>query len=494
MPGEQERIATTIGSWWDTEGPLYMKLASALGAAIERGDLAPGTRLPPERLLATTLDVSRTTVVAGYRELARRGLVNRRQGSGTWIRHPVQGEPVPYPNEAALDSIARNPLMRTARPDGSRTTVDFGASLQPSIGPLMRELMADIADDIERLVMLSGYQPFGLPALRTAVAHHIEATTGLRTSEEEILITTGSQQAIWLIGQTYTPFGENVLLESPGYPGAMDAFRMMRARVQALPVEPTRTRVDLLNELMEEHHPRLILLSPSCQAPTGATMTEPDRRVLIDSVDAHQVTTIDDQTMAELLIEPATPTPLAAISDTAPVITIGSISKLFWPGLRIGWIRAPKGVIQHLAQAKAVSDMGSSLISQLFAVRLLEKAPRLREIRIAEITACLDRIADALAEHLPEWTWTRPSGGLSLWIQIPSGSASRFAQIALLHGVTVVPGSSLTVDGSCDDHIRIQFVQNPETATLGIRRLAKAWHTFQSQMPLAPALVSNLSE
>jgi len=492
--GREERIAEAIGSWWDSEGALYTKLASALSAAMERGDLAPGMKLPPERSLATTLDVSRTTVVAAYRDLAGRGLVDRRQGSGTWVRHPQNGQPMPYANEEALNSIARNPLMRTATPDGSRTTVDFGASLQASIGPLMRELMPSVGHDLERIVTLSGYQPFGLPALRTAVAEHIQTTTGQQSSEEEILITTGSQQAIWLIGQAYTLLGENVLLESPGYPGAMDAFRMMRARVQGLPVEGDRARVDLINELITEHHPRLLLVSPTCQAPTGTTMSDADRRLLVAAIDEHQVTTIDDQTMADLLLAPITPTPLGAITDTAPIITIGSISKLVWPGLRIGWVRAPKGVIRHLSQAKAVNDMGSSLLSQAFAVRLLDNAPRLREIRVAEITACLDHIEASLNEHLPEWSWTRPTGGLSIWIKLPSGSAARFSQIALLYGVTVVPGSSLTVDGSCDDHIRIQFVQSPETTTLGIRRLAKAWDTFQARTTLPPAQVSNLSE
>lgn len=478
-------ISDTIGDWSSNTGPLYVKLASAIEDAIDRGNLTPGSRLPPERSLALALRVSRTTVVAAYAELRDRRRVERRQGSGTWIRHPGHSKPSPYVNDAAMESIARNPLMRSATPDGSRSIVDFSVSLQASIGPLMREIMIEVADDVERLTLLSGYQPLGLPALRTAVAAYLRSTTGLVTSEDEILITTGSQQAIWLIGQLYAPFSENVIIENPTYPGAIDAFRMMRARAQPLPVAPDRVRVELLEDLIRQHNPRLVLVSPTCHAPTGTVMSEADRRSLVEVIDAHQVTTVEDQTMSELLVDRPMPTPLAAISDTAPIITIGSISKLFWPGLRIGWIRAPKTLIRHLSQFKAVTDMGSSLISESVAVQLLRRADRMREIRCAEIISCLDRLEVALTEHLPSWSWIRPAGGLSFWARLPVGSAERFAQIALLHGVTVMPGGSLTVDRSCDDHVRLQFVQNHETMTLGVRRLSRAWRTFEAQLPMA---------
>jgi DNA-binding transcriptional MocR family regulator len=251
-------------------------------------------------------------------------------------------------------------------------------------------------------------------------------------------------------------------------------------------------RVELLEDLIQQYSPRLVLVSPTCHAPTGTVMSEADRRSLVEVIDAHQVTTVEDQTMSPLLVDRPMPTSLAAISDTAPIITIGSISKLFWPGLRIGWIRAPKTLIKHLSQFKAVNDMGSSLISELVAVQLLRRTDRMREIRCAEINSCLDHLEAALTEHLPSWSWVRPAGGLSFWLRLPAGSGERFAQIALLHGVNVMPGSSLTVDRSCDDHVRLQFVQNVETMTLGVRRLARAWRTFEAQLPIAaqPASLS----
>jgi DNA-binding transcriptional MocR family regulator len=130
--------------------------------------------------------------------------------------------------------------------------------------------------------------------------------------------------------------------------------------------------------------------------------------------------------------------------------------------------------------------MGSSLLSQLIAVQLLERADRMRQIRCAEIASCLDHLEAAFAEFLPGWSWNRPAGGLSFWARLPYGSAERFAQFALLHGVNVIPGSSLTVDGTCDDHVRLQFVQNRDTLVLGVRRLARAWRTFEAQLPLDP--------
>jgi DNA-binding transcriptional MocR family regulator len=481
-------IAETMGDWLHNPGPLYSKLVSKIEEAIDRGDLVPGTRLPPERSLALALQISRTTVVTAYAELRDRGRVERRQGSGTWIRHHEHGRPAPYANDEALDSIARNPMMRSATPDGSRSTVDFTVSLQASVGPLIREAMTEAAAKVEALALLSGYQPRGLETLRQSVADYVESTTWMRTSEEQILITTGAQQAIWLLGQLYAPHGENIILENPSYPGAIDAFRMLRARIQPLPADPERLRVEVLHDLIETNHPRLVFVGPTCQAPTGTVMSEADREALVDLVDAHQVTLVEDQTMLPLLIDDGQPAPtaLAAISDSAPVITIGSFSKLFWPGLRVGWIRAPRTLTTHLSQFKAVNDMGSSLLSQLIAVQLLERADRMRQIRCAEIASCLDHLEAAFAEFLPGWSWNRPAGGLSFWARLPYGSAERFAQFALLHGVNVIPGSSLTVDGTCDDHVRLQFVQNRDTLVLGVRRLARAWRTFEAQLPLDP--------
>ena len=495
-------VVGALGEWWQPEGTLYVKLAGALRTAMAHGDIATGARLPAERTLAATLKVSRTTVVAAYALLEGDGWLDRRQGSGTWVRHPRSHEPVPYRNGLAVESMARNPLIRSAL-NAPGATVDFSASRQTSIGPLLAELMIETAGEVSELAGESGYQLLGLPALRVAIADFLSTACGLATAPEQILVTTGSQQAIWLVGQLYAPYGESVVLESPTYPGAIDAFRVLGARLHPLPVDPDGFRLDGLRALLGSCQPRLLVVAPTCHTPTGALMPDDQRRQLVAATNEYQVTVVEDRTMADLLLTPASapaaalapppatapapapallPLPLAAISGTAPVITIGSLSKLFWPGLRIGWIRAPQPIVEHLSRLKAVNDMGSSLVTEALAARLLAHVDRVRELRVGEIHDSLDVLTAAFARLLPEWTWRRPSGGLSFWAHLPAGNATAFVQIALLYGVTVTPGSALSVDAANGDCVRLQFVQSAAAIELGVKRLAHAWRSYASQL------------
>jgi DNA-binding transcriptional MocR family regulator len=182
--------------------------------------------------------------------------------------------------------------------------------------------------------------------------------------------------------------------------------------------------------------------------------------------------------MHDLLVGANRPISLAGLSSTAPILTIGSLSKLLWPGLRIGWIRAAEPIINHLSRLKAVADMGGSPLAQAIGAALLEHADAVRTRRHQEIVRSLDILCLAMEEMLPAWSWRRPAGGLSFWARLPAGTATEFAQAALLHGVIVVAGSALTSDGTCDDYVRLQFVQDPESITLGVRRLAQAWQSY----------------
>jgi DNA-binding transcriptional MocR family regulator len=378
--------------------------------------------------------------------------------------------------------MARNPLMRPPPPRQSGT-VDFTVSHQAGIGPLLSELVTNGGAEFEELATQSGYQPLGLPVLRSAIADYVDSMSGLPTRPEEILVTSGSQQAIWLIGQLYAPYGEHVVIENPTYPGAIDAFRMIGARLEPLRVSPDGFELDDLDAQLGTVRPRLVLVSPTCHAPTGTVMSTEQRRTLVQLIDEHQVTTVEDQTMLDLHVGAERPVPLAGLSPTAPILTIGSLSKILWPGLRIGWIRAPEPIIEHLGRLKAVVDMGSSLVTQSVAARLLDDIDGVREVRHGEVTRSLDLLCECVGRLLPDWSWRRPEGGLSFWAGLPRGTATEFAQVALLHGVNVVAGSVLTTDGSCDDHVRLQFVQDPVSITLGVRRLAQAWQSYAGQGP-----------
>lgn len=184
------------------------------------------------------------------------------------------------------------------------------------------------------------------------------------------------------------------------------------------------------------------------------------------------------------------PPSIAAYSGEAAIITVDSLSKLFWAGLRVGWVRAPASVVARLARLKAIADLGSSLVSQAIATRLIGQAEVLRALRRVELSARLDFLSRLLREQLPDWTWTPPSGGAYLWVRLPYGDTQEFAQVALRHGVLTTPGASLSVDESHSGYLRLPFYLEHDVLEEGVRRLASAWETFTQLAGMDRQLVS----
>jgi DNA-binding transcriptional MocR family regulator len=160
------------------------------------------------------------------------------------------------------------------------------------------------------------------------------------------------------------------------------------------------------------------------------------------------------------------------------VLTVGSLSKLFWGGLRVGWIRGPEPLIARLARIKVVSDLSSSMVSQVVATRVLARAKELVALRRKQVRAGLEHATGLIAKHLPEWAYRRPAGGLSLWVRIPAGDVGELSEAALRRGVAIVPGTVNSPEGRWPDHLRLPFVAAPETMEEGIRRIADAWAEY----------------
>jgi DNA-binding transcriptional MocR family regulator len=212
-------------------------------------------------------------------------------------------------------------------------------------------------------------------------------------------------------------------------------------------------------------------------------MPEPRRRILARLIGEHQLPTIDDLSLACLgLSGTEPPPPIASFAPPgAPVLTMDSVSKLGWGGLRVGWVRAPEQVIAGLGRIKAVVDLGSSLPSQLITARLLESFDEVRRERVRLLRERFELMSALLGQLLPAWSWERPQGGLCLWVRLPHGNAHEFAQVALRHGVSVVPGSVASADGSFSDYLRLPFGHQPATLEEGVRRLATAWSAYAPQ-------------
>jgi DNA-binding transcriptional MocR family regulator len=322
-----------------------------------------------------------------------------------------------------------------------------------------------------------GYFPLGLPALRQAVAAHL-TRGGLPTREEQILVTAGAQQAISLVAGLLVARGESVVTEDPTYIGAIDVLAAAGARILAVPTGADGLDLDRLRALLTLH-PRLLYVVPTYHNPTGSLMPEPCRREIARLADELQVPVVEDHTLAELGLAGEPPPPIAALAKRAPILTIGSFDKLFWTGLRTGYIRGPEAWILRLGRFKALSDLGGPLYSQAIATLLLDGVAAAMKTRRREVGGKLGLLTKLLGQHLPAWTWKKPAGGLLLWARMPAGDALELAQIAARHGVALVSGAANSPDHRFADHVRLPIVADAATMKEGIARLARATAEYQ---------------
>jgi DNA-binding transcriptional MocR family regulator len=469
-------LTRALGEFPRGDGPLYRQLADAIAAAVERSDLLPGTRLPPERILAEALKLSRTTVVQAYARLREGGTIESRHGSGTWVRRSGKiGWPSQQEHEVST-AFRRNVVFRSLIERSSDTISFVSAQLSP-LPEVDEAIKAVVRQGAAALGNGEGYFPMGLPALRKAVAAHL-GREGLPTREEEVLITNGAQQAVSLVAGLLVGRGETVVTEDPTYIGAIDVFGSAGARVLALPGAAESLDLDRLRALLAMR-PRLLYLVPTFHNPTGALMPESLRREIARLSQELQVPIVEDNAVAGIAFGRKPPPPIAAFAPSAPVLTIGSMSKLFWTGLRIGYIRGPEPWIARLGRFKALSDLGGPLFSQAVAAALLEHSPAAEKARRRELGERLKLLGELLKEHLPGWTWQRPDGGLLLWVRLPDGNAEELAQIAQRHGVALVAGSANSPDHRFADYVRLPIVAEPATMREGVARLARAAAEYQ---------------
>jgi DNA-binding transcriptional MocR family regulator len=474
---ELQSLIRNLGNWPSGKGPLHQKLARALMQAIRNGALPPGIRLPSERTLATALMVSRTTVVVAYDTLREGGWLESRSGSGTWVS---EGSPVVAAARGAAQAgaLAASPLLGLLAPrENDVVDLAFGSPLP--IRALPMELFTVPPDEYAALVHDHFYYPLGIPTLRDAIASYYRKA-GLPTGPEQILVTNGAQHAISLCAALYLQRGDSALVEDPAYFGALDAFRAAGARVSGLPVEAEGVRPTVLRDRITATAPRLVYLTPTFQNPTGTVMPRAARREIGRIASEFGVATIEDGTVAELVLEGSAPPAIAAHAPDATIITIGSLSKLMWPGLRVGWVRAPEPVIQRLVRLKSANDLGSPLLTQAIAVRLLGALDQARTLRRLELKPRRDLLCTLLNEHLPDWTFQAPAGGLFLWVKLPEGDSREFAQSALRRGAIILPGPAMSATEQHARFIRLPFIAEAETLQEGIRRLGLAWQDYRS--------------
>ncbi|MGY6501719.1 MAG: aminotransferase-like domain-containing protein [Acidimicrobiales bacterium] len=462
----QISAATPRGSFplppgWDHgAGPLHAKLSAAVERLILTGELGPGASLPTERDLASLASLSRSTVANAYRTLKRDGWIDSRQGRGTWVADGRHG------SEPTAAHLA--PLL-SRRPGADNEVVDLALAVPRPTSALRIPPVPVVGAG-------TGYEPAGLAALRSAIAER-HSRHGLATQPSQILITHGAQHAIGLVFAEYLRSGDTVVVESSTYVGALDAARLLDVTVAPVAVDAQGVVVDELAATVERRRPSLVYLNPTNHSPTGTTLSAARRRAVVGVASRAGIPLIDDATLAELTFHPDDrPVALAALDRLAPVITVGSLSKVVWAGLRVGWIRADVAVIEALVSRRMVGDLGGSLPSQLAALSLMERLDVLVAERTSELRARHDRLLDLVADRLPEWEVPPATGGLSVWAHLPHGvDADTLAATAAAHGVAVVAGPTLSPHQGAPDRVRLSFVQPEPVLDEGVLRLAAAW-------------------
>ncbi len=469
-----ERVVQLLGHWSNGDGPLYRQLASRLVACIDEGTLKTDEQLPPERALANALSVSRGTIVRAYDQLADTGAVTRVQGSGTRINGAVL-----RPTSAA-SFVGERLWMREG------AAIDLLKAI-PAILPEVTQLITDL--DLDRHhADLNEAEPLGWWSVRERVAA-IHTEQGLSTSPHQILVTSGAQQAIALVASAMVRSGDVVLGEAMTWPGLIDGIQHSDARFEPVALDDSGIVIDDLEAKVDRYRPALIVLNPQHQNPTG-TRLPADRVAAVASIAArHRIPVLEDRVAADLGFDRRHLPAIDEYDTGGHGLIAGSICKVAWSGVRLGWLRADAQVINRLRSHKAVADMFTPPLSQALGLSILERYDQFVDLRLAQLQPAADLITGTINTDLSDWAVAPIRGGLSAWVTLPANtSAQSFVQHANRHGVLIASGREFAGTEHDGPNIRIPFTAPLGMLTEGLARLRHAWGTFDHQPTSAPII------
>lgn len=457
-----------LGAWraLDSAQPAYRQLAQALRMLVLDGRIGLNVRLPGERELAAALGLSRTTIAAAFDRLRDEGYLESRQGSGSVTRLPPGDAPAP----PADDDIASGGNL-----------LNWTHAALPAAPGVARAYAAAL-DALPAHLGYLGYDPLGLPVLRRAIAADYERR-GCPTSPDQIIVTNGAQQGFSLLLHWLAGPGDRVVIDHPTYHNAIQALQ--RAHVVPVPVGlPTQGwDIDAMDAAFRQTAPRFAYIIADFHNPTGRSMDPATRRALVAVAARSHTPLVIDETMAAMGLDFTAPPPVALHDPSGrQVITMGSASKIYWGGLRTGWIRADPQTIAALARLRTTTDMASPVLEQLAVAHLLDAGEGLGT-RAAMLRDRRDHLLGLIDRHLPHWRVEAPAGGLSLWAQLPRAEATALAALAENLGVRVAPGPRFGVSGAFERFLRLPFTLSEEQLATGVERLAEADARLHARLP-----------
>ncbi len=475
----------------ETDTPVYIQIFEQVRRQILSGEVMPGFRLPPERKLAESLGVNRTTVLNAYRELKAEGLVSSRVGQGTIVLSHLQDEltptddklPEPAWNQIfstysnGIDShIVKDLLTLASRKD----VISFATGIaDPESGPI--EVLKGIEHELvgQRDYKALLHSPTeGFISLRKAICGLMHKR-GVYCQSDEIMLVSGSQQGIDLTARIMLDPGDIVIVEEPSFFPATQAFKAIGTRVIGIPIDEKGMRVDILEHLLQRYRPKLIYTIPNFHNPSGTEMELERRRRLLELAYKYRVLILEDDAYGDLCYEGHPLPSLKSMDSQGYVIYISTFSKNIYSGLRLGWMVAHKKAIKKFAAAKQIMDLHPNSLSQWIVERFIVNGGLDRHIPevCKEYRVKRDAMYDALVKYAPvDLLWNRPRGGYYIWCKLPpKASASKLVAKAAERKVAFVPGTAFFTADQGDNYIRLNFTfvslkEIPE----GVQRLCEA--------------------
>lgn len=481
---------------------LYRQIAAGLLQSIQSGRLGPGTKLPSTRDLAQSLGVHRRTVVQAFELLKREGRVTSGIGQGTFVSQGTSfttavaaNTQAPPGDEEKLSweglivrrtELFPEPWRFWTATGGHDDRVRFtGATADPDLYPVdeIRSILDDVFSTHGSAALDYG-PPEGVRSLREWVAERLLAR-GVECNPDQVIIVSGSQQGLDLVSRLLLHEGDQVAVEEPGYGNGFRLFQAMGARVTGIPVDEDGIRLDVLEQVLARSAPRLLYIMPIFQNPTGLNLSP--RRVdgLLEICRRYRVPIIEDQFDSDLYYRGAPPEPVKASDANGLVVLMGSFSKIVFPGMRLGWVIAPEPLVQALRELKLMADFASSPLAQhamdLFCRRgLLDRhLDRVREVYGRRLHTMLA----AMEMNFPgSVRWTRPKGGLTLWVSGGDGFDSfELLQRARTAGVEFTPGMVFYPNGGGNGCFRLSYIRETE------ERIRRGIATLGSLLAQGPA-------
>lgn len=456
-------LAVALGGW-RTREPAYEALADGIRLLCLDNRLAPRTALPAERELAAALGLSRSTVAASYRSLRDSGHIASLRGSGSVTLPLGRREPGRIlPGEGAID------LQQAS----------------PPAWPGLAGVLSDVAQTASRIVARTGYDVVGRVELREAVARRY-TERGVPTTPNEILVTTGAQSAIHLVSSVLLGRGDRVLIETPTYPHAADAFRRVDARLVGVPVSTDDGwDLDRAEQAFARTLPVVAYLMPDFQNPTGRSMGAEERATIAKAAERAGTILVLDETTADLDIDAPERAPGFIDGDPDTVVRIGSLGKTVWGGLRVGWIRAEADLVRRLVAARPAHELGTPDFEQAVAAAVFPQFEAVVAQRSQLLRAGRQALVTAIADALPAWRVPHAPGGVSLWIELDAPLSSGLVMDVRSRGLLLTAGPRFSVDGGHERHLRIPFTAPADELTRAVGILADAWPRVRAGAPVS---------